>query len=72
MRKLSVKQKKVLKSEYNKLIRNGVFAPTCDDLPYSVYRSVYETNMFENFDTDVDRFFSDLYLNQLVGNRGSL
>lgn len=66
MRKLSVKQKKLLKTEYKNLIENGVFAPTCDDIPYHVSRRIFELNMFEIFDSEVDRYFTDLYLEHVT------
>jgi hypothetical protein len=70
MRHLSAKQKKILKAERKKLINNGVFAPSCDDLPYNVYQSTFELNRFEDYDTCVDRFFSDLYFDEIDAQEG--
>ena len=60
MRHLSVKQKKLLKKEADKIMEKGI-APSCDSLPIDTYWNIFDLNRFENFDADADRFMLDYY-----------
>ena len=60
MRALTAKQKKLLKIEYDRLVRSGVEYPDYDDVPYEVADAIDSLNYCEIFVPNVDRFFNDL------------
>ena len=60
MRKLSVKQKKILDKQ------TALFT---DQLPQEVYEQVNAVNCYENMDSDIDRYLHDRNGKNLHRNR---
>lgn len=60
MRALTAKQKKLLKIEYERLVRSGVEYPDVYDVDYDAYETIDNINPCEIYHQNVDHFFSDL------------
>lgn len=60
MRKLTARQKQLLKAEFDRLVKSGIEYPDYFDMDYDTCLTIDNINPCEVYSQNVDRFFSDL------------